>query len=59
MESETSKQDEAFEAALYRIKGGFLQTRQGGQAAFFEGIDEIRDAWTNQTAFSRSPLEAG
>ena len=42
---------EAFEKALYKIKGGFGASRRGGPKAFYNTIDEVRDHWVNRTGF--------
>jgi len=42
-ELDQEAQLEAFEKALYKIKGGFGASRRGGPPAFYRTIDEVRD----------------
>ena len=50
-ELDAEAQLEAFEKALYKIKGGFGASRRGGPPAFYRTIDEVRDNFSQRTAF--------
>ena len=50
-ELDQEAQMEAFEKALYKLKGGFGASRRGGPNAFYRTIDEVRDHFAQRTSF--------
>ena len=53
------QQEENFEKALYRLKGGFGASKRGGPRAFYSAIDEVRDHFVNKTAMEIKDKKIG
>ena len=53
------QQEEQFEKALYRLKGGFGASKRGGPRAFYGAIDEVRDHFVNKTKMEIKNLNPG